>query len=720
MMLQRAEDAASDDDMRDMSQSLSPFSSSIDDADSTYARAARLHHLRHNRRRPLVPPACLGGAAVVCVGVLLTAAFVGAIVLLAVNTDNGHRAVSAGDQLIRAQWAPFAAAFAHIANNSARACRDGLYAHVCGRWNRTADGDSTFADATGGVSAQLLALAGTDQWPLVATWFDTCMNGAARVAHGTAALHALLSHIAAVHGGDSWAHALAALHNAGIDAVFSVAVDVDDAAPLVAPQLLYIDEPQPLLPPAIWTGNDSVAVDYRTQFMDAMRALVSNDTAALAAAVDAGQIAPALSTPAALRSRVRRNLVPVAQLPGTFAWPTYWAARGMAPTEVAVASPTYLATVGAMLGDQNDWKSLRAYLTVYTMATLSAALPTPEPDAGDCLASTLDALGDLLSHLWVTAYFDANVTRPAVEAMVDGVLAVVARRIAAAQWMDDATRAAAAAKLAALHVMIGFPDQWDATLPPMAMFSGDHLANVVAQRTVQTAANVAELGRPASGAQWLMLASDVNAYYNPTTNSIVIPAGIVRAAFYAPTAPAALNWGALGVVIGHEVTHAFDDEGRMYDATGARRNWWTATSAAAFEQRATCIRTLYDGLPGAGGGTVDGQLTLGENIADIGGLAVAYEAYGDALHRLYPTYVSRHAYERNVHHTFGVKHDELFFAGYARMWCADVPPLQAYARLLTDPHSPARWRVDMPTSQSAAYAAAYHCGARPAGVCTVW
>jgi len=706
-----SDDEELDDSGRDMSVGLTAM------ADDAYGMRPR--HFGQRHQKPLVPPACVGGMTLVCAGVVC--AVLSVVVLgLVVSRAMGGPHVSAADQAVRAAWTPFAAALAHIANNSARACRDGLYAHVCGRWNRTADGASTFADAADGVSAQLLLLAGTDQWPLVSTWFDGCMDGAARMAHGTDALHALLGHIAGVHGGDSWARALAALHEAGIDAIFSVGVDVDDAAPLVSPQLLYIDEPQPLLPLVIWTGNDSVAVDYRTQFVGAMRALVGNDTTALAAAVDSGQIAPALSTPAALRTRVRRNLVPAAQLPGTFAWPVYWAARGMAPAEVAVASPTYLATVGAMLGDQNDWKSLRAYLTVYTMATLSAALPTPSPDARDCLASTLDALGDLLSHLWVTAYFDANTTRPAVEAMVDGVLAAVARRIAAAQWMDEATRAAAAAKLASLHVMIGFPDQWDASLPPTTMFSGDHLADVVAQRTAQTAANLAELGRPASRAQWLMLASDVNAYYNPTTNSIVIPAGIVRAAFYAPTAPAALNWGALGVVIGHEVTHAFDDEGRMYDATGARRNWWSAASAAAFEQRATCIRTLYDGRPGSSGGAVDGQLTLGENIADMGGLAVAHDAYRAALHTLYPTHAGRRAYEHNVRHVFGTDHDELFYAAYARMWCADVPPLQAYARLLTDPHAPPRWRVDMPASQSADYAAAYGCAAPARDACTVW
>jgi putative endopeptidase len=659
------------------------------------------------RRSKLVPPACIGLCAVLCALGCCVAACAGLVaVAVSAASHGGHVRVAAGPA---DAWAPFAAALGHVANRSARACRDGLYAHVCGRWDA---GESSFADVAGGVRAQLRAIAG-DSWPLVSTWYDACSNATARAAYGTTPLAPLLAAVAAVRDERSWARALAAVHATGIDAVFSVYADVDDAAPGTAPQLLYVDEAAPLLPLGVWRGNDTLAAAQRADLAARLGTLLAADDVARAMALDAAQLAPAVADAAAARMRDRRNIVPRGSLPGPFAWDAYWAARAVAVANVSLAAPVYVADTAALLAERNDWATLRAYLRARVVDALWPDLPAGA--GADCLPSTVDAFGDMLAHLWVAQNFPANTTRPAVEAMVRGVVAAVGQRVATADWMDVPTRTAAAAKLAALHVMIGFPDAWDAAPPAFAVSRDNHLANTLAARQAAVGANVAAAGSMADRYRWLMPAFAVNAYYEPTSNDIVFPAGILRGAFYSPAAPLALNWGALGMVIGHEVTHGFDDQGRMYDASGARRDWWTATAAAAFERRAACIRALYDRLPG-----VNGALTLGENIADIGGLAVAHDAYFAALAAAYPTRRARHAYERDVRRVFGVTHEQLFYVGFARMWCASVPPAVAYERLLTDPHSPPRWRVDVPTSQSSTYARAFRCAAPPPDACVVW
>ena len=636
------------------------------------------------------------------------------VVLMRAGDDTIHV-----DRATREAWAPYAAAFAHIANRSAQACRDGLYAHVCGGWDRP--GTSSFGDVADGVLAQLQSIAG-DRWPLVGTWYTACMDSQGRATHGMSALQPVLAAIGAVHDGKSWARALAAVHAAGVGAVFTVYTDVDDAAPGRAPQLLYVDEAVSLLPAAVWAGNDTLSADRRQSLIAFLSPLMPALDVVRATALDSTQLAPFLTPPAALRTRDRRNIVPRNALPGPFAWDEYWDALMSAPpANVSLAAPAYVATPAATLAARNDWATLRAYLTACVYVAYADALPSAAPaTSDDCALSAADAFGDMLGHLWAARFFPANTTRPAIEAMIRATIAAFGRRIDASPWMDAPTRTAAHKKLDAIHVMVGFPDTWDVTDPPFQLATDDHLHNVVAWRVSATADNLAAAGTQATRYRWLMPVFAVNAYYEPTANDIVFPAGILRGAFYAADAPLALNWGAIGVVIGHEITHGFDDQGRAYDANGARRNWWSPAAAAAFDERAACVVALYDALPGVGGQHVNGNLTLGENIADMGGIAVAYDAYTAALAAAYPSHAARRKYEYSVRNIFGMTHEQLFYAGFARLWCASRTPDDAYARLLSDPHAPSRWRVDAPTSQSAAYAAAYGCRAPNSSACIVW
>lgn len=695
----------------------------LDDDDGDDDHQMMLHPFEEQtvaRRLPgtACSPTVSYSTGLVCLGVCITVCMLAAIGVPLVATRASDAPVHV-DKATREAWAPYAAAFAHIANRSAQACRDGLYAHVCGGWSRP--DTSSFGDVRDNVLAQLQSIAG-ERWPLVGTWYTACMDGAGRTTHGMTALQPVLAAVAAVHDGKSWARALAAVHNAGVAAVFSVYTDVDDAAPAHAPQLLYVDEAPSLLPPTVWTGNDTLSASQRELLISFLTPLMPAIDVVRATTLDAMQLAPFLTPPASMRTRDRRLIVPRTTLPGPFAWDEYWAAlMPSPPANVSLAAPAYIAAPAATLAARNDWATLRAYLTACVYVAYWDALPSAAPATSNtCALSTADAFGDMLGHLWAARYFPANTTRPVIEAMVRATIDAFGRRIDASPWMDAPTRAAAHTKLAAIHVMVGFPDAWDVADPPYQLSTDDYLHNVVIQRSSNTAANLASAGSAADRYRWLMPAFAVNAYYEPTANDIVFPAGILRGVFYAADAPLALNWGAIGVVIGHEITHGFDDQGRAYDATGARRNWWSSTAAAAFDERAACVVALYDALPGIGGQHVNGNLTLGENIADMGGLAVAYDAYTAALAAAYPSHAKRRQYEHAVAKIFGVTHEQLFYAGFARLWCASRLPDDAYARLLSDPHAPPRWRVDIPTSQSAAYASAYGCAAPGPAACIVW
>jgi predicted metalloendopeptidase len=363
----------------------------------------------------------------------------------------------------------------------------------------------------------------------------------------------------------------------------------------------------------------------------------------------------------------------------------------------------------------NDWPTLRAYLVLHVYAEFAWALPVSPDEENvthvDCLASLEHAFPSLLGHVYVTRYFPES-TAAAVNSLVAHVEAAFAERIRATAWMDEETRARALAKLAAIHPMVAHPGVWEA--PVLAQFSVDeYLSAVVAWDAAETRANLVLLFResPLPRYHWLMAAFDVNAYYDPTANDIALPAGILQGPFFNVSAPLAANYGALGAVIGHELVHGFDDQGREYDLEGNHLEWWSNESAAEFNERAECVVALYtrDG--------VNGRLTLGENIADLGGSEVAYAAYVAAEAEL--SREERDDYERRVVEVFEMSARELFFRAWAYSWCRASPDVSSAPDV--DPHSPARFRVETVFSQSPEWREAFSCGLLAAvDECRVW
>lgn len=605
-------------------------------------------------------------------------------------------------------------------------CTQGYYAHVCGGWARANNvseqsSESSFSQTAARIEQQLLSVA-EQGWPLVGAWWTACRNSTARRLESLQPAQTLLNVAAQVNSPQTLGRALALLHRAGVAALFDVFVAEDERAPHQR-QLFYVAQTEPLVPYAVWSNNASaLAAQQRTQLVELVDALLGEQLGEQALRVEETLLAPYTRSATDERHAPPPTLVNRTALAAShFDWSAYWAALFPAsssssavgaPDQVALTNAAYLEQA-TTLPQHTSWLSVRAYLLMRVLVTVLPDLPPPANDtapvsADECLQSVEAALGDQLGHYYVRAQFDEQ-SRDDIEQMIADVLAAFDARLRALPWMDVPTRQRALEKLHAIRPLVAYPDSWALDSPPFAVHACCHLANALGWRAAVTQRSLESWPHAAPRYHWLMRAYEVNAYYSPPDNDVVFPAGILQGPFYHRRAPLALNYGGLGAVCGHEVTHAFDDQGREYDADGVLRDWWSPYAAQQFERRAQCVVDLYSSYAGVDNQSVDGELTLGENLADMGGMATARDAYAAALQRRYPAATQRAAYEQLVQREFGMTHMQLFYAGYAYTWCSHTAPDRAYTRLRTDPHSPPRWRVDGPTSQSQDWAHTFGC-----------
>jgi putative endopeptidase len=313
-----------------------------------------------------------------------------------------------------------------------------------------------------------------------------------------------------------------------------------------------------------------------------------------------------------------------------------------------------------------------------------------------CVGATDGALGEELGREYVARTFSPEAKTRAVR-IVDNLVRELRARIEQLPWMGAATRAEALVKLDAFTRKIGYPDHWR-DYSTMTIGTTDYLTNLRAARQFETARDWAKIGRPTDRTEWGMTPPTVNAYENPLLNEIVFPAGILQPPFYDPKADDALNYGAMGAVIGHEMSHAFDDQGRQYDKTGNLRDWWTPDDAARYDAEALKIVRQFDAYTVLDSAThVQGRLTLGENIGDFGGLTVAYAAMKRALAQHPQPTID------------GFTPEQRFFLGWAQVWRELDRP--EYLRYLvnSNEHSPSKWRVNGPLSNMPEFRAAWGC-----------
>jgi putative endopeptidase len=327
-----------------------------------------------------------------------------------------------------------------------------------------------------------------------------------------------------------------------------------------------------------------------------------------------------------------------------------------------------------------------------------------------CVQSTDLNLGEALGAAYVDKYFTPAAKARAKE-MVNNLVAALRSDISTLSWMGPETKKEALAKLQAFDVKIGYTDKWR-DYSQLRIDRASYAANVRRSLEFEQARQLAKIGKPVDRTEWGMTPPTVNAYYNSTLNEIVFPAGILQPPFYDPNVDDAVNYGGIGAVIGHEISHGFDDQGSKFDGRGNRRDWWTADDRKNFDERGACIVKQFDGYQVEPGLHQNGKLVLGESIGDLGGLAIAYAAYEKSIEGQRPKDID------------GFTPEQRFFLGWAQVWGANQRAEQARLLTNTDPHPLPQFRGNGPLSNMAAFAKAFGCKKGDPMVreqmCTIW
>lgn len=376
----------------------------------------------------------------------------------------------------------------------------------------------------------------------------------------------------------------------------------------------------------------------------------------------------------------------------------YFRGQGLDGVEnIIIGQPRSYAAVDSILASE-DLTALRDYLAAGYLDSAAPYLSDDFVDAGFRMSQVLSGveqqqprwkralavpngmLGEALGELYVEKYFPAS-SKEKMLTLVGNLRTALGKHIDDLTWMSDATKARAHEKLDAFTVKIGYPDKWRDYSGLAIDPSKPYWNNVQAAILFNQEFNNADFGKPVDRDRWYMSPQTVNAYYSPLTNEICFPAGILQEPFFNPEADDAVNYGAIGVVIGHEMTHGFDDQGRQFDKDGNLSNWWTDADADAFNALADSLAAQFDAIEVAPGVHANGRFTLGENIADQGGLRVAYTAYHNALGDGGET-------------IDGLTPDQRFYLSYANVWAGNIREAEILKRTKTDPHSLGRWRVN--------------------------
>ncbi|HET7499873.1 MAG TPA: M13 family metallopeptidase [Kofleriaceae bacterium] len=628
---------------------------------------------------------------------------------------------------------------------------DDFYQFACGGWIKQTEipADKPLAmrsfvdiedrnlDYEHGLLEQLRARPGDDPGARqLAAFYGSCMDEPAIEKAGLSALRPALAAIDKVKDPRSLTAAIAQLQASGVSALFVLGPTQDsmDARNVIA----GIDQGGIGLPDRDYYLKD----DEQTRGVrGAYQAYIENTLGAIghkAARQEAAAIV-ALETEIA---RVSKDKVARRDPRGTYHkidragvakamprldWDALWAALGLKDVkDVTVTSPEFLAGLDKLVA-QTRPETWRAYLAFHVTSTYAPVLtreleetrfkfesaltgqPEMPPRWKRCVGETERALGDLVGQAFVRDRF-GGASKSAAEAEVHAIVDAMAANLDQLTWMDPATRTRAKAKLAAMTYQIGYPKKWRTY--PFKVDARTWGANAMIARKAEHARQLAKIGKPVDKDDWQMTAPQVNAYYDAQLNGMVFPAGILQPPFYSVESSIPVNLGGMGVVVGHELTHGFDDQGAQYDALGNLASWWQPDTEQQFKQRTKCVIDQYAGYE-VSGTKLNGGNTVGENIADIGGVKLSLAAYR-ALRRGAPDSVVAD----------GFTEDQQFFLAFGQAWCAKMRP--DFERLLAtvDVHSPARWRVNGALSATADFGKAFRCRAGskmvPAKQCVVW
>jgi len=413
-----------------------------------------------------------------------------------------------------------------------------------------------------------------------------------------------------------------------------------------------------------------------------------------------------------------------------FSWAAYFKDIEAPPVAaINIGQPKFFEVLSAELKSEPlaDWKTYLRWHVVHSSApSLSSKFVEEnfnffsktlqgtkeiQPRWKRCVASTDQQLGFALGKLYVAEYFPPEAKENA-DRMVKNLIAALRDDLQSLSWMGPETRKAALTKLNAFTPKIGYPDKWR-DYSSLAVFRGSYLDNVNNGRLFENRRDLAKIGKPVDRTEWGMTPPTVNAYYNPPRNEIVFPAGILQPPFFDAKADDAVNYGGIGAVIGHEMTHGFDDQGRKFDAQGNLKNWWTPEDLKNFEERAKCVEKQFDSYVVQGDLHENGKLVLGESIADLGGLMIAYKAYQKSLEgKTRPAPVN------------GLTGEQRLFLSWARVWASNDRPEFERMMVTVNPHPLDRFRAIGAPSNIFDFAAAFGCKPGDAMVraerCQIW
>jgi putative endopeptidase len=538
--------------------------------------------------------------------------------------------------------------------------------------------------------------------------YQSVLNIDARNKAGIAPIQPLLSKIDAIESGEDIASVLGELSQSGIYG--PVAAYINNDAKDSDSYTVYVTQSGLTMPDRdYYLEDDERYVQLREQvktYIADMLTFVGVDDPTSAAEVIFNietAIAQEHWTKVENRDPVKtynkKSADEMQSLMGDFDWKLYAEKSGIGElTHFVVRQPSFFQAFGEQCASASveDWKNYLRLRTIEGYAgrlseeiekrafdfhsTAIKGVTEQEPIWKRGVNVTGSVLGELVGQLYVENHF-APAAKARMNELVENLKRAFAKRIESREWMGDGTKKQALEKLSMFTTKIGYPDKWK-DYGPLAIDSPILAENQIASAHFEHQRELAKLGGPIDRTEWHMTPQTINAYYNPMMNEIVFPSAILQPPFSNMQADDAVNYGAIGAVIGHELSHGFDDKGSKYDGHGNLRMWWTEVDRANFEERAAGLVKQYDGYEPVKGNFVNGKLTLGENIGDLGGLNVAYEAYQLSLGGKEAPIID------------GLTGDQRFFLGWSQIWRRLYRRPELLNRLVTDPHSPSEYRVN--------------------------